>query len=79
MNLNRNCTPIIKNTTFSIPFQLLKCGYCGFILHGSCGNALAHHCFSNFDEDVHAIKIDENSVVTMGKCKTFSLCIVIKL
>nr|XP_012225805.1 PREDICTED: uncharacterized protein LOC105674205 [Linepithema humile] len=43
----------------------LKCGYCDYILHGSCGNALAHHCFSDFSEHLHAINVDENSVVTM--------------
>jgi len=53
--------------------QKLKCGYCGYIMHGSCGNALAHHCFSKFNEKLHVIAVDNNMVVTMRKLKYFHL------
>lgn len=46
---------------------MLKCGYCGDLIKGSCGSLTAHRCFSTFDEDTDVIKVDENHIVTMGK------------
>ncbi|XP_077265983.1 uncharacterized protein LOC143899515 [Temnothorax americanus] len=45
----------------------IKCGYCGFILRGSCGTILDHHCFSAYDENTEAINVDENAVATIRK------------
>ncbi|KMQ84413.1 hypothetical protein RF55_17796, partial [Lasius niger] len=44
-----------------------KCGYCGFILRGSCGTILDHHCFKTYDETIDLINVDSNAVVTMRK------------
>ncbi|KYN30082.1 hypothetical protein ALC57_00459, partial [Trachymyrmex cornetzi] len=45
--------------------QKLKCGYCSYIVYGSCANVLAYHCFSTFNENLHAINVDSKAVVTM--------------
>jgi len=42
-------------------------------MHGSCENALAHYCFSKFNEKLHVIAVDNNMVVTMRKLKYFYL------
>ncbi|XP_029157965.1 uncharacterized protein LOC114930370 isoform X1 [Nylanderia fulva] len=44
-----------------------KCGYCGFILRGSCGIILDHDCFAAYNEDTDIISVDENAIVTMRK------------
>ncbi|EFN69099.1 hypothetical protein EAG_05682 [Camponotus floridanus] len=56
-----------KEKEFQMNRPATKCGYCGFILRGSCGTILDHHCFSTYDENAHVINVDENAVVTMRK------------
>ncbi|XP_071555862.1 uncharacterized protein [Temnothorax nylanderi] len=41
-----------------------KCGYCGYILSQHF-DLLKHSCFHPFDDTIHQLRIDENSVVTV--------------
>ncbi|XP_012216604.2 uncharacterized protein [Linepithema humile] len=43
----------------------LKCGYCGWLIAGSCGNIFRHKCFKKFSEEMHALHVDENHVARM--------------
>lgn len=39
--------------------QAVKCGYCGWIIFGSCGDIVSHDCFKNYDECIHVLVVDE--------------------
>ncbi|KYN17060.1 hypothetical protein ALC57_10673, partial [Trachymyrmex cornetzi] len=43
-----------------------KCGYCGFVMKGSCGTILDHHCFATYHENADFINVDQNAIVTMN-------------
>ncbi|XP_011861066.1 PREDICTED: uncharacterized protein LOC105558138 [Vollenhovia emeryi] len=47
-----------------------KCGYCGFILRGSCETLLDHDCFKKYNETEDVINVDSNAVVTMSTYST---------
>jgi len=46
--------------------QQIKCGYCGWHIAYQCQNILEHKCFNEYDENKHALNIDENNVATIG-------------
>ncbi|XP_036142139.1 uncharacterized protein LOC118645369 [Monomorium pharaonis] len=43
----------------------IKCGYCSWLLAYHCKNILEHECFKEYNENVHALNIDENNVATI--------------
>lgn len=56
------CTKCINNWSV----QRNKCGYCGWILTNNM-ELLQHSCFSQYDEAINTIVIDENNIVSIGK------------
>lgn len=46
--------------------QAIKCGYCGWIMYGSCAEIEAHKCFESYDEELHVIVVDEKGRATMS-------------
>ncbi|XP_036146701.1 uncharacterized protein LOC118646898 isoform X4 [Monomorium pharaonis] len=43
----------------------VKCGYCGWLMFGSCAGIIGHDCFKSYDEDIHFIVVDEKGRATM--------------
>lgn len=51
--------------------QAVKCGYCGWIMFGSCEDIVSHDCFKNYNECIHVLVVDEKGRATMSNfiCK----------
>ncbi|XP_018357450.1 PREDICTED: uncharacterized protein LOC108757508 [Trachymyrmex cornetzi] len=43
----------------------VKCGYCGWLMFGSCAEIQAHQCFKNYDENIHVLSIDKTGRATI--------------
>jgi len=49
-------------------FQNIKCDYCGEVLAVTMQEEIFHHkCLKCYDENMHAVSIDEDFVVTISK------------
>lgn len=46
--------------------QQVRYGYCGWLMASQCQDFLQQECFEDYNEDVDALHIDENSIVTIG-------------
>ncbi|XP_018399870.1 PREDICTED: uncharacterized protein LOC108777457 [Cyphomyrmex costatus] len=49
----------------------IKCGYCGWVMRGTCSNIEAHECFRNYNEDLHLLQVDNDHVARMIPRNTY--------